>query len=496
MDFFRPPPALDFTETNLAESWKRWRQCFENFMLAAEKTTKPEKTKIAIILSCIGQEGVEVYNSFVFEAGKETLQEVLSKFGDYCAPMKNVVFERFNFFRCFQKGQNIESFVTELKNLAGTCEFKEDRDDLIRDRVVIGIRDVGMQERLLREPDLSLDRAVEFVRTSEISKRQIASMNAGPSECCCTGSTPRTRAGGSRSMNTGPFVNTVAPDLHRGRGSGGSRLFRCQACGRIHQQRGCPAQGKPCFRCGDMGHFRNMCRGKQRPIARSLEVQEIAATHRRITSDESDSSEVPLFIDSLDSMVSERSNEWTKVITVHLNQCLFTVTFKLDIGAEANILPLNAICGLESKIQLEKTNTVLVSYGNFKIKPLGVVMLECSYDNFSPVGIKFFIVDTNSKPLLGLNACQKLNLIQRICEVKGDQKSEILEIYQDVFKGLGTFPDDPYHVELKPDSVGVVHPPRRVPQVIRGKLKDTLDDLENRGIMKRLTILLTGFKVW
>ncbi|GBM84853.1 Transposon Ty3-I Gag-Pol polyprotein [Araneus ventricosus] len=40
------------------------------------------------------------------------------------------------------------------------------------------------------------------------------------------------------------------------------------------------------------------------------------------------------------------------------------------------------------------------------------------------------------------------------------------------------FPDEPYHITLKDNAIPVIHPPRRVPQALQPKLKETLYKLE------------------
>ena len=53
------------------------------------------------------------------------------------------------------------------------------------------------------------------------------------------------------------------------------------------------------------------------------------------------------------------------------------VCFKLDTGAEANVLPSSVLSKLKISKPLEKTNVVLTSYGNFKVQPEGKVDLLC-----------------------------------------------------------------------------------------------------------------------
>ena len=50
--------------------------------------------------------------------------------------------------------------------------------------------------------------------------------------------------------------------------------------------------------------------------------------------------------------------------------------FKLDSGADANVLPLETYERLGSRSPLMKTNTVLTAFGNAKIRPEGEVMLS------------------------------------------------------------------------------------------------------------------------
>jgi hypothetical protein len=62
---FKPPENL-LVQGNVADNWRLWRQCFQNFLLAKESHEKHDDIKIAMLLTCIGPEAVERYNQFAY----------------------------------------------------------------------------------------------------------------------------------------------------------------------------------------------------------------------------------------------------------------------------------------------------------------------------------------------------------------------------------------------------------------------------------------------
>ena len=94
---------------------------------------------------------------------------------------KNVVFERHQFWQITQKdSENVDQFVTHLKNKVKSCDYSSPVDDMVRDKFVISIRDLQVKERLLREEKLTVEKAISMARVSEASKEQIKVM--GPKE--------------------------------------------------------------------------------------------------------------------------------------------------------------------------------------------------------------------------------------------------------------------------------------------------------------------------
>ena len=57
------------------------------------------------------------------------------------------------------------------------CEFVEQEESFIRDRIVLGIRGEVLQERLLRKPTLTLKKATEFIQELKVSKEQLKTIN-------------------------------------------------------------------------------------------------------------------------------------------------------------------------------------------------------------------------------------------------------------------------------------------------------------------------------
>ena len=77
--------------------------------------------------------------------------------------------------------QNIDAYMTELRKRAEHCKFAEFKNSLIRDKIVIEIRDKKTQDRLLRESEVSLEKALQICRAAEEITLQSDEM-AGSSE--------------------------------------------------------------------------------------------------------------------------------------------------------------------------------------------------------------------------------------------------------------------------------------------------------------------------
>ncbi|XP_030213431.1 uncharacterized protein LOC115544562 [Gadus morhua] len=83
------------------------------------------------------------------------LSERRNKFGGAC-------FHR----RSQLQGESVEAFVRHLYELAEYCDFGIAKDEHIRDRIVVGILDSELSQKLQLESDLTLEKAISMTRQS------------------------------------------------------------------------------------------------------------------------------------------------------------------------------------------------------------------------------------------------------------------------------------------------------------------------------------------
>ena len=95
MDKLQPPGPL-VLQGNLSENWRKWKQRFELYSTASGLGEKDEKVQSATLLHVVGEEALEIYNTFEWnERGDENkVSCIMDKFEAYCNPRKKVTWER------------------------------------------------------------------------------------------------------------------------------------------------------------------------------------------------------------------------------------------------------------------------------------------------------------------------------------------------------------------------------------------------------------------
>ncbi|KAL1448662.1 hypothetical protein WDU94_005557 [Cyamophila willieti] len=182
------------------------------------------------------------------------------------------------------------------------------------------------------------------------------------------------------------------------------------------------------------------------------------------------------------SEVKSTTNKWYERIEVQNK----IVDFKIDTGAQTNVIPLSLFNSLPQDIQmkLQETPIRLQVYGGFVIKPVGIINLDVKFNQHS-VSSSFFVVsESNCKPILGLELCRLLKLVPYPSNLKVNNIDEFIVKNMHVFSGLGCFPGE-LNLKLKPNAIPVSNPARRVPFKLMDRLKSTLDLLESKGIIAK-----------
>ena len=158
--------------------------------LTAMVRGKTEKERYNVFLFLIGGRGRDIFNTVEWDKKVDaqrnqteeddiTVKKLFKRFEEYYLPKKNLVLERRNFFWKNQHDDEIfDQFMTELRNLASTCEFGDLHESLLLYRVVDGIRSDKTRDALLRKQvEMTLEKAISICRTEEITKMQMREMN-------------------------------------------------------------------------------------------------------------------------------------------------------------------------------------------------------------------------------------------------------------------------------------------------------------------------------
>ena len=179
---------MDFNSSNLTATWKKWRQDMESY-LTAMMIGNTEEEKYNVFLFLIGEQGRDIFNTIEWDKKVDaqrnkteadiTVKMLFKRFEEYCLPKKNLVVERRKFFWKNQHDdETFDQFMTELRNVASTCEFVDLHESLLLYKVVDRIRSGKIRDALLRKGvDMTLEKAINICRNEEIIKMQMKEMN-------------------------------------------------------------------------------------------------------------------------------------------------------------------------------------------------------------------------------------------------------------------------------------------------------------------------------
>ena len=137
------------------------------------------------LLYAMGGESKDIFTSFTFDDGADqnNYDRVKEKFDHHFIAKKNVIYERAKFNQRVQgQAEPVEIFITDLYRLAEFCEYGSLKDEMIRDRLVVGVRNDKLSEKLKMNSGLTLEQAVQQARQSENIRKQQGVIRSHPGQ--------------------------------------------------------------------------------------------------------------------------------------------------------------------------------------------------------------------------------------------------------------------------------------------------------------------------
>ena len=442
----QPPQPFDFKKP---DEWEKWKRRFEQFLSAAGLEKEDDSRKVSTLLYCLGEEAEGVLSSTdISDESRKKYKDVIAQFDAHFRVRRNLIFERARFNKRDQRdNESAEEYITALYALSETCEYGTLRDEMLRDRLVAGIRDTALSDKLQLDSKLTLETAKKMIRQKEAVREQRVEMTSRKEHLV---EDVTRRPTGSQSRSKGHRPRT-APTPNK-----------CQRCGRNkHQgQDKCPARNVICHRCKKRGHFKAHCLSKGVAAASELQTEDLAF---------------------LGALAAEGNSTWRS--TVNLNGT--DIQFKLDTGAEVTAVSAQTCKALGLMGKLQAAGKVLYGPSRQSLRVIGQFPGELRYKEHT-YSETIFVVRGLKNDLLGLPALDALQLVKKV-EAAYSSSIDVKRDFPKVFTGLGNF-GEPYSITLKDNArPRALFTPRNVPIPLRDKVKKELERMESLGVISSVS---------
>ena len=442
----QPPSAFNF---RTPDEWPRWRKRFEQFRLASGLSDDGDAKQISTLLYCMGEDAEDTLSSTNITAEERRKYEsVLGKFDEFFKVRRNVIFERAKFNRRIQqRGESVEQFITALYSLVESCNYGDLRDEMIRDRIVVGISDSSLSERLQMMADLTLEKAMTLVRQREAVHENQLTLKGQLK--------PEMRLESIQKQP--PFKGKQKPPKNAYQAK---TQHKCTRCGRSsHSRNQCPARDAECHKCHKRGHYSAQCLTKS--------VSEI--------SDPPPSQDLPDYdLAYLNTIGSGKTTMWTCIVLVNGQE----TCFKVDTGAEVTVMSAQECANLGLGVIQQATKQLRGPDGS----PLtvdGQVTAKLAYKDHECTHT-IFILRSLKHNLLGLPAIRDLQILPKVDSIDQTPKMQ----FPSLFAGLGEFKGAPYEIKLKPDfKPFALYTPRTVALPLREKVQAELQRMQELGVI-------------
>ena len=228
-----PLPSKMELKGDQAANWNFFKEEWADYEIASGLDNEADRKRVATFKVALGRETRQILANLKLPGEKtKKVSDIISELDFWFTPKLNVIYERFLFGTAVQEeNEPVDGYISRLRKLASTCEYKSLESEMIRDRLVIGIRSEDTKKKLLSDSKLSLETAIDTCRANEVADNQISSMKAK-----AEGAVNRIMAKQSKDVSRQKNQHSMAA---------------CRYCGTQHQygRDNCPSYGKKCSRC-------------------------------------------------------------------------------------------------------------------------------------------------------------------------------------------------------------------------------------------------------
>ncbi|KAM7293575.1 uncharacterized protein ISCGN_026705 [Ixodes scapularis] len=389
------PEKLDFRRP---DDWQPWITQWDRYRVISGLSKQDSAARLNTLLCAMGREAEDVLASLkLSDEQKLDYDCVKNAFEKHFIPRRNIIYERATFNRRKQEShETVESIVTDLFKLAERCQYGAFKNELIRDRLVVGLLDTALSEKLQLDSALTLETAVAAARNSEAVKQQHKEMRGTQGQ---HGAAVDELSSARRKKN---WSKKTTPTARLKKGNEGVRQ-PCRWCGSasVHTKTTCPASGQLCRSCGKQGHYASVyltSKHQERPVTstaarrarRTAEVEEVYLGELKDTS---------------------AHDAWR--ITPSVNG--ISITFKVDTGADVTAIAPRDY-NREVMGPLRKPERALLRPGHQKLSTAGHFQASMKWGG-QQVQEDVLVVEGLQEAHLGRPAIRSLGVLPQLLNV-------------------------------------------------------------------------------